>query len=295
MKKKVLGIVFSTVLAAALVTGCSAPKEEAPKENGEATEGEAPADDTTADGEKVVLKIGACPTPHGEILTSLKESLAAEGIDLQVVEFTDYVQPNLALDDGSLDANYFQHLPYLDDFNEKNGTKLVSVGTVHYEPMGIYPGKTKDLATLPDGAKVSVPNDPTNEARALLLLEANGLIKVNPDAGLAATKLDIIENPKKLEIIEIEAAQLARAIGDVDIAVINGNYAIQAGMDVSKDALSKEEKDSLAAETYANIVAVREGDEQRPEIVKLVEALQSQEVKDYITNNYQGAVESMAK
>lgn len=295
MKKKVLSILFSTILVAGLFAGC-APKEETPVEPEGGAEGEVSEEgETPAEGETITLKVGASPTPHGEILAAAKETLAAEGIDLEIVEFTDYVQPNLALEQGQLDANYFQHEPYLIDFNENNGTKLVSIGNIHYEPMGIYPGKTTDLESLADGAKVAVPNDPTNEARALLLLEANGLIKVNPDAGLSATKLDIIENPKNLDIVEIEAAQLARSIGDVDISVINGNYAIQAGLNAGSDALAKEEKDSLAAETYANIVAAREGDEQRPELVKLVEALNSETIKTYITDTYQGAVESLAK
>lgn len=294
MKKKVLAIIFSTVLAAAMVTGCAAPKEETPAEPKDGAEASA-TEPAKADGDLTVIKVGACPTPHGEILTEAKALLAAEGIDLQLVEFTDYVQPNLALSDKQLDANYFQHQPYLTDFNEKNSTKLVSIGTVHYEPMGIYPGKTTDIASIADGAKVAVPNDLTNEARALLLLEANGLIKVNPDAGLSATKADITENPKNLEIIEVEAAQLPRSIADVDISVINGNYAIQADLDVSADALAKEENTSLAAETYANILVVREGDETRPELVKLKEVLQSDAIKTYIADNYKGAVESIVK
>lgn len=295
MKKRVLSILFGTILAAGLLAGC-APKEETPVEPEGGAEGEVSEEgEAPTEGETITLKVGASPTPHGEILAAAKETLAAEGIDLQIVEFTDYVQPNLALEQEQLDANYFQHEPYLIDFNENNGTKLVSIGAIHYEPMGIYPGKTTDLESLADGAKVAVPNDPTNEARALLLLEANGLIKVNPDAGLSATKLDIIENPKNLDIVEIEAAQLARSIGDVDISVINGNYAIQAGLNAGSDALAKEEKDSLAAETYANIVAAREGDEQRPELVKLVEVLNSETIKTYITDTYQGAVESLAK
>lgn len=293
MKRRLLSVVVGAILAAGVFAGC-APKEAAPTEP-DATEGDAAeGEEAPAEGERITLKVGASPTPHGEILTAAKEALAAEGIDLEVVEFTDYVQPNLALEEGQLDANYFQHEPYLVDFNENNGTKLVPIGYIHYEPMGIYPGKTTDLASLADGAKVAVPNDPTNEARALLLLESNGLIKINADAGLAATKLDIIENPKNLDIVEIEAAQLARSINDVDISVINGNYAIQAGLNAGSDALAKEEKDSLAAETYANIVVAREGDEQRPELVKLVEALRSAEIKAYITDTYQGAVESLA-
>ncbi len=216
--------------------------------------------------------------------------MAEEGYELQIQEFNDYVQPNLALDGKDLDANYFQHQPYLDDFNAENNTDLVSIAAIHYEPLGIYPGKTKDLAELPDGAEVLVPNDTTNEARALLLLEAQGLIKVDPTAGFKATINDIIENPKNLKITEIEAAQLARSLPDVDIAVINGNYAIQAGLNAATDALAKEEKDSLSATTYANIIAVRKGDENREDLQALVNALKSDKVKQFIAEKYQGAV-----
>lgn len=290
MKKKLFAIILGATLVAGLA-GCSKPATEEPeKDTQEATEES--AENTN---EPVVIKIGASPTPHSEILAVAKDILAEEGIDLQVKEFTDYIQPNLALEGGDLDANFFQHLPYLEDFNENNDTHLVSLGAIHYEPMSIYGGKTKSLDALPEGGKIAVPNDPTNEARALLLLEANGLIKINPEAGLAATKLDITENPKNYEIVEIEAAQLARSLNDVDLSVINGNFAIQAGLDVEKDALAKEEKDSLAAETYANIIAVREGDETRPELVKLVEVLKSQAVVDYIADTYQGAVATLGK
>jgi D-methionine transport system substrate-binding protein len=289
MKKRLLALLVGTAFITGLA-GCSKPAAEAPKTDDTATEGT--AEETT---EPVVLKVGASPTPHAEILNVAKDILANEGIDLQVIEFTDYIQPNLALDSGDLDANFFQHLPYLDDFNAKNGTKIVSLGTVHYEPMGIYAGKTTSLDAIPDGAKVAVPNDLTNEARALLLLEANGLITLNKDAGLSATKLDIVENPHNLDIVEIEAAQLARSVKDVDLSVINGNYAIQAGLQVDKDALAKEEDDSIAAETYANILAIREGEETRPELQKLIDVLHSQEITDYITSTYQGGVAPINK
>jgi len=189
-----------------------------------------------------------------------------------------------------LDANYFQHQPYLDDFNAENKTNIVSVAAIHYEPLGIYPGKAKTLDELKEGAQIAVPNDTTNEARALLLLEAQGLIKLNPEAGLKATVKDIAENPKNFKIVEIEAAQLARSLPDVDIAVINGNYAIKAGLNVARDAIAKEEKDSLAAQTYANILAVRKGDENREEIKALVNALKSDKVKEFIETTYEGAV-----
>lgn len=205
------------------------------------------------------------------------------------MEYTDYVQPNLALDAGDLDANYFQHLPYLEQFNEERGTKLVSAGAIHYEPFGIYAGKTASLDELADGAKVAVPNDATNEARALLLLEANGLLKLKDGAGLKATKTDIVENPKNLDILEVEAAQVPRSLPDVDVAVINGNYAIEAGLKVS-DALAVEASDSEAATTYGNVVAVQEGKEEDAKTKALMEALTSDAVKEYIEQTYEGAV-----
>ncbi len=236
------------------------------------------------------IKVGASVTPHSEILEVAKGILATQGYELKIVEYTDYVLPNLALDTGDLDANYFQHQPYLDQFNEERGLDLVSVAIIHYEPFGIYPGKTKTLEELSDGAQVAVPNDGTNEARALLLLEAEGLITLKEGAGMNATKNDIAENPKKLKIVEMEAAQLARSLVDVDIAVINGNYAIQAELNVATDAIATEDKDSLAAETYGNVIAVKKGDEEREEIKALVEALKSDEIRKYIEDTYEGAV-----
>lgn len=292
MKKRFLSLILGTVLAAGIFTGCNSSTPETTPQEGaeeESTQGEGGQEDET---EAVTLTVGVSPTPHGEILMAAKDLLAAEGIELQMIEFTDYIQPNLALEDGSLDANYFQHGPYLDSFNAENGTKLVAIGNIHYEPMGIFAGKKDDLAAVAEGDKIAVPNDPTNEARALLLLETNGIIKLDPEAGITATKADIVENPKNVEIVEMEAAQVPRSIGDVEFAVINGNYALQAGLNTSTDSLAKEEKDSLAATTYANIVVAREGDD-RPELKKLIEALKSQNVKDYIANTYEGAVESI--
>ena len=205
------------------------------------------------------------------------------------MEYVDYIQPNLALESGDLDANYFQHLPYLESFNEENGTDLVSAGAIHYEPFGIYAGKTSSLDDLADGAVVAVPNDTSNEARALLLLEAQGLIRLKDGAGLTATKNDIVENPKNLELYEVEAAQIPRVIEDVDIAVINGNYAIEAGFKVT-DALAVEDSASIAATTYGNVVAVRSGDEDDPKIRALIEALTSDEVKKFMEETYEGAV-----
>jgi D-methionine transport system substrate-binding protein len=252
-------------------------------ENGDTT------DDT--DGETVVLKIAASPSPHAEILEQVKPILAEEGIDLQITEYADYVVPNTAVEDGLEDVNYFQHTPYLDNFNEENGTHLVSVAAIHYEPMGIFPGKTASLEELADGATVAVPNDATNEARALQLLEAAGLITLSEDAGLSATPKDITENPKNLNFLELEAAQLSTAVQDVDIAVINGNYAIDAGFSVAEDALAVEDATSEAAQTYANVIVVKEGNEDNPAVQALVAALESDTIRDFINNTYDGAVQ----
>ena len=252
--------------------------------------GEEAAEDTAAaSGELEKLVVGASPAPHAEILEAAREVLASKGYDLEIVEYTDYVIPNNALDSGDLDANYFQHKPYLDSFNEQNGTDLVSAGAIHYEPFGIYAGKTASLDALPDGATVLVPNDITNEARALLLLEAQGLLTLKEDAGLEATPTDIVDNPKNLEFVELEAALLPRSLPDEDIAVINGNYAIEAGLKMS-DALAVEGSDSLAATTYGNVVAVRAEDAESDKTKALIEALTSPEVKEFIETTYEGAV-----
>ena len=234
------------------------------------------------------IVVGASPSPHAQILEAVSEQLAQKGYQLEIKEFTDYIMPNTALEDGELDANFFQHQPYLTDFNEKNGTKLVSAAAIHFEPLGIYGGKTADLADLPEGAQIAVPNDTTNEARALWLLQAQGIIEVDEQAGLEATKQDITSNPKNVEIVEMEAAQLPRVLADVDFAVINGNYAVAA--EIADQVLVTEDKDSEAAKQYANIVAVREGDENREDIKALVEALQSDEVKAYIEKTFGSTV-----
>ena len=234
------------------------------------------------------IVVGASPSPHAQILEAVSEQLAQKGYQLEIKEFTDYIMPNTALEDGELDANFFQHQPYLTDFNEKNGTKLVSAAAIHFEPLGIYGGKTADLADLPEGAQIAVPNDTTNEARALWLLQAQGIIEVDEQAGLDATTLDITSNPKHAEIVEIEAAQLPRALADVDFAVINGNYAVAA--EIAEQVRVTEDHDSEAAKQYANIVAVREGDENREDIKALVEALQSDEVKAYIEETFGSTV-----
>ena len=275
--KKFIGILLTAALAFGAV-GC-----------GGTTTNETADEATTTTAEGATIVVGASPSPHAEILKAAQPLLAEKGITLEIKEFTDYVQPHLALNTGDLDANYFQHQPYLDQFNADNDMDLVALGAVHYEPMGIFAGNSSDLAALPDGAKVGVPNDATNEARALLLLESNGLIKLKEDAGVAATKLDIVENPHNLEIVEMEAAQLPLSLGSLDIAVINGNYALSGGLSIS-DALAIEEADSLAAETYQNVVAVRNGDETRPELQTLIEVLNSQEIADYINETFEGAV-----
>jgi len=239
--------------------------------------------------EAAEVKVGASPTPHAEILNAAVPLMKARGHELKIIEYADYVQPNMALDAGELDANYFQHQPYLSDFNKEKGTKLVSIASIHYEPFGIYAGKTKSLKDIKKKAVVAVPNDTTNEARALLLLQENGLIKLRDGAGLSATRRDIMENPYKIKIEELEAAQLVRSLPDVDIATINGNYAILGGLKV-KDSIAAETADSIAAVTYANIIAVREGDEQRPELQDLIEVLKGEEIRKFISEKYEGAV-----
>jgi D-methionine transport system substrate-binding protein len=269
-------------LALALVAGIFAGCGDKDKSDDSST--------STDKKENVTLKIGASPAPHAEILKQVVSDLAAEGITLEIVEFDDYVIPNTALDSGELQANYFQHQPYLDQFNAENGTNIVSAASIHYEPFGLYGGKTKTLDDLKDGAQVAVPNDATNEARALLLLQDLGLIKLKDGVGLEATKKDIEVNDKKLDIVEIEAAQLPKSLADVDFAVINGNYAIEAGLNAATDALAVEAKESLAATTFANIIAVNAGDTEKPEIQALVKALQSEKIRKFIEDTYSGAV-----
>ena len=291
--KKTWSIIVAAALAAGTLAGCGGKKAETTTAAPESTTAAAGAEDTTtaaeANKELVPIVVGASPAPHAEILEAAKAILAEQGYDLQIKEYTDYVQPNLALDSGDLDANYFQHYPYLEQFNQERGTKITSAAAIHYEPFGIYAGKTASLDALADGAKVAVPNDATNEARALLLLEAQGLIKLKEGVGLNATKNDVVENPKKLDIYEIEAAQIPRSLQDVEIAVINGNYAIEAGLKVS-DALAIEDAASIAATTYGNIVAVQEGHEKDDAILALIDALTSDTVKQYIEDTYEGAV-----
>ncbi len=238
----------------------------------------------------VKIIVGASPVPHAEILEKAKELLAEQDIDMEIKEFTDYVVPNIALSDGSLDANYFQHVPYLDEFKEQNKLDLTWSVAIHFEPMGLYSKKITGLDQLKDGDKIAVPNDTTNEARALLLLQDNGIITLKEGAGLTTTKQDIIDYKIKVDIVELEAPQIPRSLEDVTAAVINGNYAIDVGLSPAKDALVAEDATSLAAETYKNVLAIRTGDENRPEIKALGEVLNSAEIKSFIEEKYQGAV-----
>ena len=245
----------------------------------------------SADAEKGTIKVAASATPHAEILEEAKPILEKEGWDLEVTVFDDYVQPNLVVESGDFDANYFQHIPYLDNFNEEQGTHLVNAGGIHYEPFGIYPGTKKSLDELEDGDTIAVPNDTTNEARALLLLlQDNGVITLKDGAGLEATVKDIEENPKNIKIEELEAAQVSRVKDEVAFVVLNGNYALQAGYSVSKDSIAHETSDSEAAKTYVNVIAVKEGNEESEAIKALVDTLKSDEIKDFINEKYDGAV-----
>lgn len=271
--KKTLALAFSLLLCLSLLTACGNKDKQEP-----------------TGGETTTIKVAATPAPHAAILEVAKEILAEEGITLEIVEFTDYIQPNMATESGDVMANYFQHVAYLESFNADNGTHLVNVADIHYEPYGLYPGKTATIADLAEGAKIAVPNDPSNEARALLLLEAEGIIKLKEGAGLMATKLDVVENPLNIDIVEMEAAQLPGALSSVDMAVINGNYAIEAGLSVSKDAVATEDATSEAAGMYANILVVKEGNESNEAVVALISALKSEAVRTYINENYDGAV-----
>lgn len=233
-----------------------------------------------------VLRVGATPVPHVELLNQVKEQLAEDGIELEIIEFTDYVKPNLSLNDGEIDVNFFQHLPYLEDFNEERGLDLVSVAGIHVEPMGLYSQSLEKFEDLPDGATISIPNDAVNGGRALLLLQSAGLIELDPAAGLEATEADITVNPKGITIQAIEAAQLPRTLVDVDASVINGNYAIEAGFNPITDALLLEGGDS----PYVNILTTRTDNADDPKVQALVKALQKEDIKRFIAETYQGAV-----
>lgn len=313
-KNRLVSLGAAIVLGASLLAGCgSSASSASSSSSASSTSSVAEAADTStadsiaeassttsgvsgeaaipeASGSDTTITVGASPSPHAEILEQAESLLKDKGWTLKIQQYNDYIQPDAALASGDLDANYFQHKPYLDNYNKENNTDLVSAGVIHYEPFGIFPGKTKSLDDLKDGAQVGVPNDATNEARALLLLESQGLIKLKSGAGINATKNDIEENPKNLKIVEIEAAQLPRSIQDLDIAVVNGNYAIQAGFSVKKDALAVEDAKSLGAKTYGNVVAVRKEDKNSDKTKALVAALRSEKVKNFINEKYDGAV-----
>ncbi len=271
--KKLISIILVLSLVLVGVTACGN------KETG-----------TGADVADKTIKIAASATPHAEILEKVKELLAKDGWTLDIVVFNDYVQPNNVVESGEFDANYFQHIPYLDSFNVEHKTHLVNAGGIHYEPFGIYPGKKADLASLESGDVIAVPNDTTNEARALLLLQDNGIITLKEGVGLEATINDIVENPKDITIKELEAAQVSRVVDEVALVVLNGNYALEAKFSVAKDAIAYEKSDSDAAKTYVNVIAVKEGNEKKEGIVALVEALKSDEITKYIEDTYDGAV-----
>ena len=287
MKKKIAALVLTFVFAlSAAACGSAAAKDTgsaAAKDTGSAEAGSA------EEAAEVTIKVGANITPHSEILEQAKPLLKEKGINLEVVQLEDSITPNTGVIEGSLDANYFQHVPYLEQFNKENGSDLVSIGAIHYEPFGIYAGRTADLSELPDGALVAVPNNVTNEARALLLLAQEGLLTLKEDAGIKATVEDITENPKNISFKELAPEQLVAALPDVDIAVINGNYAIEGGLHVS-EALAVEANDGLAAETYGNIIATSPEKEKDEALLTLVEVLQGEEISKYIKETYGGAV-----
>lgn len=276
--KKTLRKLFAAALVGALsvsmLAGCGSSNGDSKKDS----------------AENKTIKVAASATPHAEILEYANTALKEKGYDLEVTIFDDYVKPNEVVESGEFDANYFQHEPYLNSFNEEKGTHLVIAGKIHYEPFGIYPGTKKSLDDIADGDTIAVPNDTTNEARALLLLQDNGIIKLKDGAGINATVNDIEENPHNIEIVELEAAQVARVVDETSFVVLNGNYALQAGFSVSKDALAYETSDSEAAKTYVNVIAVKEGNENNEAIKALVDVLKSDDVKKYINDTYDGAV-----
>lgn len=288
---KRLTALFAALLLTLSVAGCggseaSSSSAAAQSSSTEASSSTAESSSEAAASQKLV--VAASPSPHAEILESVKDQLAAKGIELEIQEFTDYVLPNNAVDSGDVDANYFQHQPYLTNFNEMNGTDLVSAGSIHFEPLGIYAGQVSSLEELKDGDSIAVPNDTTNEARALNLLAAQGLITLKEGVGLEATPMDIVDNPKNLKFLELAAEQVPNAVTEVAVAVINGNYAIPAGL--SDKIIVSEDPQSEAAQTFANIVAIRPEDAEDNRILALIEALTSEETRQFITEKYSGAV-----
>lgn len=274
MKKKILAGALTAVLAVGLLAGCGSQE----------------ADKGTDQPDLKPIKVAASATPHAEILEQAKPILAEQGWDLQVTVFNDYVQPNQVVESGDFDANYFQHITYLNDFNAEKGTHLANAGDIHYEPFGIYPGTKKALTELKKGDVIAVPNDTTNEARALLLLQDNGIITLKEGAGLSATVKDIQDNPYGVKIQELEAAQVSRVIKEVAFVTLNGNYALEAGFSVKQDAVAYETSDSEAAKNYVNVIAVKEGNEDSEGVKALVDVLKSDKIKKFINDNYDGAV-----
>ncbi|MCR4785791.1 MAG: MetQ/NlpA family ABC transporter substrate-binding protein [Lachnospiraceae bacterium] len=269
--KKLTALLLTGVLAVSVLSGCG-------------------ASDKGASGKGGKITVAASATPHAEILEQAKPLLAEQGYELEVTIFDDYVQPNNVVESEEFDANYFQHIPYLNEFNEEQGTHLVNAGGIHYEPFGIYPGTKSDLSQLADGDEIAVPNDTTNEARALLLLEANGVLKLKDGAGLTATVNDIESYSKQIKIVELQAESVKEAIPDAAFVVLNGNYALEAGLSVGKDSLAYEAQDSEAAATYVNVIAVKEGHENDDKIKALVDVLKSDAIVKYINDTYDGAV-----
>ncbi len=300
MKNKFLAVLAASTLAAGLLAGCGSSSSDsaaaASTEAAESTEAttEAAEEATTeaaADGDNVI-KVAASQTPHSEILDAVKDLLKEEGYELEVTVFEDYVQPNNVVESGDFDANYFQHVNYLNSFNEENGTHLAIAenGKIHYEPFGIYGGTKSSLDEIADGDTIAIPNDTTNEARALLLLQQEGLITLADGAGVTATVNDVAENPHNLELVEVEAAQVPKQLPSVAFGVINGNYALENGLNVATDALATESAEGDAIQQYVNIIAVEEGNESSAKIKALVDALHSETAVNYINDTYQGAV-----
>lgn len=308
MKKKVLSVALAAVMTAGLLTACGSASTGAAAQTEGAAESTSQAADQAAESQaaseestsapaaeteaesKGTVTVAATSVPHAEILEAAKPLMAAKGWELKVTEFTDYVQPNEVVESGDMDANYFQHITYMESYNEEKGTHLVDAGDIHYEPLGVYPGKQSDLLAITDGAEIAVPNDTTNEARALLLLQEQGLITLNDGAGITATVNDIKENPHNIKFVELAAEQIPRSLPDFDFAVINGNYALEAGLNASTDALATETSDSDAVKKYVNIIAVKEGSENNEGVKALVEVLKSDEIKQFINDTYQGSV-----
>ena len=278
MKKKLLSLALATILTAGLVTGCGSSASSSDQSSSQ---------DNT---QKKTITVAASQTPHSEILAEAAKILEKQGYELKVTVFDDYVQPNNVVESGEFDANYMEHVPYMEQFNKENGRHIVNAGGIHYEPFGIYPGTKKKLDDLAEGDTIAIPNDTTNEARALLLLQDNGLLTLKDGAGLTATINDIKENPKKLKFQELEAAQVAKVKDEVAFVVLNGNYALEAGYSVSKDSIAYEKADSEAAKTYVNIIGVKEGNENSDGIKALVKVLKSDDIKKFINDKYDGAV-----